>query len=209
MESFVTLPWSTNGVVMAKTRRMCDWCGGGGWGGWRELVELVQRLLVVHGNQSNHSLTPAPSTQPNFKWRQMRSHRFQGKRGDFEKTKQSWQSWLFGVAAAIWEPAVAGGQFENISKGFQKHLPCGWNFSLSISRLPLDKVGYRVIVRLFSVSQFPSTPCNIIVETFSSRIRIIISPDIVQIYLNLWHLKMHEPRCWRPIWLIDCYISTN
>ena len=130
--------------------------GGGGVGAER---------LVVQGNQSNHSLTPAPRnpTSSGVRWKVTffsSAHHFQGKCEEFEKTKQSWQSWLFGVAPAIWELAVAGGRGEEpVSKTFPKAFknicPAAKNFSLSISRLPLDKVGYRVIVRLFSGSQFP------------------------------------------------------
>ena len=158
MESFVTLPWSTNGAVMTKTRRICDWPAGG-WE-WRELVKVVQRLLVVEGNQSNHSLTPAPPrTQPNFKWGKMRSHlchRFRGKREEFEKTKQSWQSWLFGVAAAIWESAVAGGQFgkhfQRLSKTFAPRLK---TFLFQSPDFRLIKL---VIVLLSDYSESPNFP---------------------------------------------------
>ena len=70
--------------MMWRRRMRAGELGGGGGG-------VGAERLVVQGNQSNHSLTPAPPQNPNFKWIEMKGHLLiiHSKCEELEETKQS------------------------------------------------------------------------------------------------------------------------
>lgn len=160
VESFVTLSWSTAGSARRRwggAWGRCAWCG---WGG--DDLEVVHRAhchrLRVEANQSNRSLTPQPQYQLQVDWdgkSPTASHR-RGKRKKAKLTKVDF--WCRGshFRVGCGREGRGGRQFPKHFQRLSKTFPArGNNFSLSISRLPLDQLGYRVIVRLFRPSQFP------------------------------------------------------
>ena len=164
VESFVTLPSSTNGGGAEEeddvwlmwrrwqVRRI-------GWWGWcRRRRRRRRRRCRGDGGprQSKQSLTNTctttePQLQVDWDERSSSYHPQQMWRVGGNKAKLT--KLTFGVATQPFESR----HWPRAGRGLRlpKHFcPAAKNFSLSISRLPVDKVGYRVIVRLLEHSPF-------------------------------------------------------